>query len=333
MSLRYISNDIPLQPLSTAPEDLLVATLDQLIRDVPPPISVSATGHKSHRRSGGLFTGYTGLAYLFLHVSARQPQLLIAKHKGIEWARRYLGEEEEDHDTHTELEAGCCGIGSERLSHDAVKACIIKDAKDVARFLKQVNRIVQVRRISRKDGHSGEDPFPSELVKGRAGTLYLLRMVKHWVPNAGEQIDTLMQAIAEDILDTDDEGQGNWEWHGKRYFGAAHGDIGIITQVVLSVPSIASRLSGKLQELLDYQLEDGNFPSSSRSLQKGKADLVQWCHGAPGFIYSLQAIRPYFPELQDRIDDAVNKAQKLVWSKGLLVKQPCLCHGIFGNAL
>lgn len=74
MSHRYISNDIPLQPLGAEPRDLLRATLDQLVRDIPPPSS-------SDRRtlSGGLFSGYTGLAYLFLHVSARQSELLIEK--------------------------------------------------------------------------------------------------------------------------------------------------------------------------------------------------------------------------------------------------------------
>lgn len=320
MSHRYISNDVPLQPLGAEPRDLLRATLEQLVRDVPPPSS-------SDRRtlSGGLFSGYTGLAYLFLDVSARQSGLLVAGHKAIEWARRYLGER----NAHAKLEKGCCGIGSERLSYDAVKACITKDPSDVAQFLTQINHVVQA-----SNGEDGkDDPFPCELANGRAGTLYLLRMVKHWVKEATAELDKAMETVAAQILATDDDGEGNWEWHGKRYFGAAHGDIGIITQIVLSVPSMAPKVSKKLEELLDSQLDDGNFPSSSRSLERGKADLVQWCHGATGFIYSLQAIRPYFRELHTRINEAVSKAQNLVWSKGLLVKQPCLCHGIFGNAL
>ena len=67
--------------------------------------------------------------------------------------------------------------------------------------------------------------------------------------------------------------------------------------------------------------------------KEGRTDLVQWCHGAPGFAYSLQALRPYFPQLQGRIDVAVAEAQELVWKQGLLTKEPSLCHGIFGNAL
>jgi len=135
-------------------------------------------------------------------------------------------------------------------------------------------------------------------------------------------------------MSTDDDGRGNWEWHGKRYFGAAHGDIGIITQVVLSNPSLAPQLARRLEKLLELQLSDGNWPSSARSLKEGKtASLIQWCHGAPGFLYSLQSLRPYFPELQNRIDSAIEKGQSVTWRHGLLTKEPSLCHGIFGNAL
>lgn len=319
---RYISNDIPLQTLAAAdPSELLLSTLEQLVHDVPPP-SAATEGHSSsHRRSGGLFTGYTGLAYLFLHISASRRDLRIAGYKAIEWAIRYLGE----HDPHVKIEQGSCGIGSERLAYHAVKACITRDPHEVKRFLADVDLIIRADET--------DDPFPSELANGRAGTLYMLRMVKHWVPGHDDAIDKAMKAIAKRILATDDDGQGNWQWHGKRYFGAAHGDIGIITQVVLSVPSLARQVSPKLEELLDSQLEDGNFASSCRSLERGKSDLVQTCHGAAGFVYSLQAIRSYLPDLQRRIDQVVSRAQKVIWEKGLLTKEPCLCHGIFGSAL
>lgn len=317
MSRRYISNDIPLQPLGVAPFELLQATLNQLVHDVPPPTGQLHT----HKRSGGLFTGYTGLSYLFLHVSAAHPDLRIAGRKALDWAKLYLGED----GTKAKLERGCCGISSERLSYDAVKACISKDPDDVGNFIADVNLIL--------DADDSDDPFPSELANGKAGTLYLLRMVKHWVPGYERETDQAMKLVAERILATDDDGQGNWEWHGKRYFGAVHGDIGIITQLVLSVPDNAPRLSKKLDELLSYQQSDGNFPSSARSLQKGSSDLIQVCHGATGFLYSLEALRPHFSKLRNKIDSAISGAQEVVWSEGLLIKQPCLCHGIFGNAL
>ena len=35
--------------------------------------------------------------------------------------------------------------------------------------------------------------------------------------------------------------------------------------------------------LLSLQLPSGNFPSSLESVSKDR--LVQWCHGAPGFVH------------------------------------------------
>ena len=65
-------------------------------------------------------------------------------------------------------------------------------------------------------------------------------------------------------------------------------------------------------------------------------DLVQFCHGAPGFIIALKAIEPHLsfdPSLQDRVASACKRAQQCVVEKGLLTKQPNLCHGTSGNAL
>jgi hypothetical protein len=60
---------------------------------------------------------------------------------------------------------------------------------------------------------------------------------------------------------------------------------------------------------------------------------VQVCHGAPGIVISLLAVRPHFPRLHERIDRAVARGQRAVKERGLLTKEPCLCHGISGNAL
>lgn len=38
--------------------------------------------------------------------------------------------------------------------------------------------------------------------------------------------------------------------------------------------------------------------------------MVQLCHGAAGFLYSLVALRPHFPALQDRIDQAIAKGRE-----------------------
>jgi hypothetical protein len=112
--------------------------------------------------------------------------------------------------------------------------------------------------------------------------------------------------------------------------GAVHGAIGIITQVILTDASWAPRLEAELATLLTYQYETGNWPSS---IPPGRDKLVQVCHGAPGVISSLLSIRSYFPKLHSRIDRAIEKGRKDIRERGLLTKEPCLCHGISGNAL
>lgn len=108
-----------------------------------------------------------------------------------------------------------------------------------------------------------------------------------------------------------------------------HGDIGIITQIVLSDPSYAPKLEDKLLSLLKQQDTEGNW----LVIPERDIAFVQFCHGAAGFVLSLVAIRPHFPNLHAQIDTAVDLGRKLIWEKGLLAKEPNICNGIMGNAL
>jgi hypothetical protein len=134
-----------------------------------------------------------------------------------------------------------------------------------------------------------------------------------------------MKPLIEHLLN-----QEPWIWSGCQYCGSVHGEIGILAQIVLSDPSYAPKLEAKLSSLLNLQGSDGNWP-----VVPGKdIGLVQFCHGAPGFVISLVAIQPYFTShLQARIDAAVERGRELIWEKGLLTKEPNVCHGIIGNAL
>lgn len=315
---RYIANNIPPQVVTTPPEDYLQVSLEQLLRNTPPLQKYS----KEHL--GGLFSGYTGIAYLFLQLSATNPDLRVLGHPCIWWARQYLQGDR----GRLSIEKGNCGLACEKLSYQAVVACVTGDNDHLVDFLANIPLLLGPYASSQGD------PFPSELIYGRAGVLYMLRMLQRWLPNIEAFVDSPIRRISQHILATDDDGRGNWEWHGKRYFGAGHGDIGIITQLVLSDPTLAPQLADRFEEVLELQNHDGNWPSSERKLREGKkAPLVQWCHGAPGFIYSLSALKPFYPEMNDEIEDAIRLAQELVWTHGLLTKEPNLCHGIFGNAL
>lgn len=101
----------------------------------------------------------------------------------------------------------------------------------------------------------------------------------------------------------------------------------------MSDPSKASdpTILASLDRCLKLQTSDGNWPASAESRH---SHLVQFCHGAPGFVISLRAIQEYFdPELHERIEVACKLAESCIREKGLLSKEPSLCHGITGNAL
>lgn len=85
-----------------------------------------------------------------------------------------------------------------------------------------------------------------------------------------------------------------------------------------------------LLELLDLQRDDGNWYATTDR----QHEYMQWCHGGSGILISLLAVEKFFEgEVRGRIRKAVEKGEKLVFEKGVLRKEPCLCHGVVGNAL
>lgn len=283
---------------------LLKQALEDIVTELPP------REQWLDLQLSGFWSGPTGLAYLFLQASSRRPHLEIGGHDALTWAKRYMAGSRGD----LPLDSQRCGTGCEKLVYDAVQACISKDLHLVKAFTSNVPEFVR-----------GRD-YPDELLHGRAGTLYLLRMIRHWVPDSAPLVEGSIRAVSEAVLADGPE----WRFHDKHLLGAVHGDIGIVTQLVLTTPSISQLVEGKLVELLDAQLSDGNWPSSPG---KQGYSRVQFCHGAPAFVHSLLALRPHFPGLQQRIDLAIERGQQCIWEQGLLVKEPSLCHGILGNAL
>ncbi|KAJ2899212.1 hypothetical protein MKZ38_003355 [Zalerion maritima] len=304
MSSRYIPNTFTSLHTLGNTESLLKASMEEIIKNSPP------TGLYRHDLLSGLWHGPTGLAYLFLHVSSVHPDLRISNHRAITWAHSYI----QGHRQHVHLESRHCGLASEQLAFAAVRAAVTKDLSHVREFVANIPAILE-----------GES-YPNEMLYGRAGTLYLLRMIRYWVPDSTPIVELPILQISQKIIS---EGP-DWKWHDKRYLGAVHGDIGIITQLVLTTPTLASQLAPKLISLLETQLANGNWPSSEG---KEATSLTQFCHGAPGFVLSLSSLKPFFPAIRDRIDAAVRKGRGCIWREGLLRKEPSLCHGIFSNAL
>jgi len=206
---------------------------------------------------------------------------------------------------------GKCGIADDILALLAIGAASSKDVDMAAELCDYVAEVT--------------DPeSENEWLYGRAGYLYYLRLVKASFVD-DEKTTRMLNETADEVVDTILESSRPWKWHGKAYVGAVHGAFGIITQIVLTDPErYAPKVEAELAVLLTYQYEEGNWPSS---IPAGHDRLVQVCHGAPGVINCLVSIRHYFPNLRDRIDAAIQKGRKCIWERGLLTKEPCLCHG------
>lgn len=178
-----------------------------------------------------------------------------------------------------------------------------------------------------------------ELLYGRAGYLYALLFVKNYVPPASK--DSYELSVRNTIEAIFNSGKTlaeyakspnplKFEWHKKEYLGAAHGYAGIYHTLLLAAPYLKDDekqlLKVSIDKLLETQLSSKNFPSSI-----GNQDdrLVQWCHGAPGFVDLL--CRSYKVYNEEKYLNIAKECGNVIWRRGLLCKGYSLCHGIAGN--
>lgn len=355
---RSFSNELleTLEPCR--PREHLRASLTRLLTEYPPKTAAKD-------RPQGLFSGPTSVAYLFLRLSQLYPENGVedateigedfcGSHAGLswrEWSQEYLRAARKARETgrRKEFEPRAGGVQDEVLAHACLKAALTQDRKYVFRALDWASFRVT----------DGVDPDTNEWLYGRAGTLYLLRLLPHFCPtvfaasesqaltdNPSKALEHLINSLIEHIFSRDVP----WKWHGKEYLGAVHGDAGVLAQILLSTAYLPrdsqarfrARAETRLARYLAEQLPDGNWPSSRlRTGASGSShsfpqkQLTQFCHGAPGAVVALTAVRALVSEnLRPQIDTAVHRARAHVWEgAGLLVKESCLCHGIAGNAL
>ncbi|KHN36800.1 LanC-like protein 2 [Glycine soja] len=113
-----------------------------------------------------------------------------------------------------------------------------------------------------------------------------------------------------------------YEWHGKKYWGAAHGLAGImhVLKDMELKPDEVEDVKGMLRYVINNRFPWGNYPSSEGSENDR---LVHCCHGAPGLTLTLVFGEKEF--LQATVD-----AGEVVWKRGLL-KRVGICHDIGGN--
>lgn len=311
---RYLpSIDPSTSPRISNPHEQLILTLTKVLRGCPPS---NPWTDKFKQKPMGLWTGPTSIAYLFLWLADTHPDLTVEGASPRQWCFRYLdcgsSELPGPHGLND------WGIKNEYLAYNVVQAAVSGSESCVRKVVDAICTSFDC------------PPADNEHLSGRAGTLALLRIIRRWQPQYTQAIESCIEKLIDQIM-----AARPWTFHGHRYIGAAHGMIGIITEIILSKPSMGHdpSITAIIGELLDLQTEGGHWYITDDPTL-GSPDLVHYCHGSPGFVISLSSIRPHVSDyLQQRIDTATEKGRREVWEKGLLTKEPNLCHGIVGNML
>ncbi|KAK9152701.1 hypothetical protein Sjap_000181 [Stephania japonica] len=210
--------------------------------------------------------------------------------------------------------AGVCALG-------AVVAKHCGDDRLLAYYLNQFGEIKLPRDI------------PNELLYGRAGFLWACSFLNQHL-GADTVPSAHISIVVKQVIDEGRKLSRNgpcplmYEWHGKKYWGAAHGLAGVL-HVLMDVelkPDEIEGVKGTLHYMIQNRFPSGNYPSSEG---RDSDRLVHWCHGAPGVALTLAKAAKVFGD--EKFAQATLEAGEVVWNRGLL-KRVGICHGISGNA-
>ncbi|KAL0893873.1 hypothetical protein ABMA27_013978 [Loxostege sticticalis] len=182
---------------------------------------------------------------------------------------------------------------------------------------------------------------PDELLYGKSGYLYALLFVnkhiygKEAIPTSHIEkvIESILKSGKQFSTQMKSESPLLWQWHDKVYFGAAHGMAGILymllqARMYFNVIEIRSFVKPTLDWLLNQRYSSGNFQSSLESSSSDR--LVQWCHGAPGFVPLCILAHQVFED--DKYLKIALQCGDVIWQRGLSTKGYSMCHGVSGNA-
>ncbi|KAF3291185.1 hypothetical protein TWF970_000417 [Orbilia oligospora] len=249
------------------PYDHLVASLKNIL-DICPP-SVPWTGCFAGGLYFGIFAGPTSIAFLFLWLSKTHPDLAIHGLFPADYCKAYLSLQQNTYSSEETPRSGC-SLNHEFMCYNAVKACLTKDITYVQKFAENIDKLTL-------------RPTFMELLFGRAGLLSLMRTMKYWFPESSEILDPEIEKVIQHCLSYDPWTFGVRPDNQKRFIGASHGDIAIISNIVMTNPAYAPKVQGRLEKILALQADNGNWLTCE---DEGE-DLVQFCHGAPGNAFAL----------------------------------------------
>jgi lantibiotic modifying enzyme len=195
------------------------------------------------------------------------------------------------------------------------------------------NTLRVLRSIQANDGSTEH-----ELMWGLAGTLEAAVWMWHATGDARfaeagrHQVRLLLQA-----WERPGEGPPTWlqTLYGRRlrYLGAAHGQAGnlhALWSAVEAWPDVADRveLLARTFEFMRSTAVHGPHGTNWAPTLGGEAELLHWCHGAPGFVSALHRVPV---GLSGELEDLLRQGAELVWHAGPLRKGHGLCHGTSGN--
>lgn len=307
------NNKDSLTKLLSLPYNILSQRLKASALDVKDTVVRETWGMSGKRvKDYSLYTGALGTAYLLFkayQVTKNQNDLNLCSDiiKACDSVSRDSGRV-----TFICGRAGVCALGAVAAKHAG-------DGRLLDHYLAQFKEIKL------------PSDLPCELLYGRAGFLWACSFLNKHIGK--ETISTSRKrAVVDEIIKAGRLARKGkcpllYEWHGKRYWGAAHGLAGIML-VLMDLeltPDEVEDVKGTLHYMIKNHFPSGNYPSS----EGNKSDcLVHWCHGAPGIALTLAKAAEVFGDKE--FLQAAMEAGEVVWNRGLL-KRVGICHGISGN--
>jgi lantibiotic modifying enzyme len=188
---------------------------------------------------------------------------------------------------------------------------------------------------------AGNTEHPArELMKGAPGTLLaaLFLYQRTGTPRWAELFRGTAQRLWSQLEWSDEHHCAFWRQHFDRlpstYLDAVHGFVATALPLIhgrhlLSAADWAAWeacIVNTVRRTADVESGQANWrPELDREPEPAKK-LLQFCHGAPGFVISLAEMPG------TALDELLLAGGQTTWSAGPLAKGPNLCHGTAGNA-
>ncbi|XP_055332816.1 lanC-like protein 2 [Paramacrobiotus metropolitanus] len=273
-----------------------------------------------------VYTGHAGIALLYMHLYKNFPPFQKYKYLKIALSHvePYLSKLKLKRPSFICGEAGILAVGAVLLNQLNMKEKAEDCVKNLLKFGREVSDV--------------DDKMPDEVLYGRAGYLFSLLYVKTLYDSdavSSAAIESVVEALIHSgkalALEEKSKFPLMYKWHDKHYLGAAHGIVGILYMLLqagkdLIEEYVENLIKPTLDQLLLLRFPSGNYPSS---VSNTSDKLVQWCHGAPGFVLLFCRASEVFDD--QKYLDAAQDAAECVWERGLLQKGYGLCHGAAGN--